>query len=167
MRIDERRIHQLFEIGIILKGVHALVECVGGVLLYFVSTRAITRWVDLVTRPELQVDPRDYIATHLAAAVHHLTAGTVSFYAFYLLGHGLINMALVIGLLRTKLWAYPASLLAIMAFIAYQIYRYSYTQSFGLILLTLFDLVVVALIWHEWRIVRRHFAARMLDAHSS
>jgi len=34
---------------------------------------------------------------------------------------------------------------------AYRLYRYSYTQSFGLILLTIFDLVVVVMIWHERR----------------
>ena len=43
-------------------------------------------------------------------------------------------------------------------FVLYQLYRYSYTQSFGLIVLTVFDIFVIILIWHEWRILRRHFA---------
>jgi uncharacterized membrane protein len=38
----------------------------------------------------------------------------------------------------------------------YQVYRYSYTHSFGLLVLTVFDAVVMVLIWHEWRIVRQH-----------
>jgi uncharacterized membrane protein len=65
-------------------------------------------------------------------------------------------MVLVAGLLRNKLWAYPASLVVLGAFIAYQIYRYTYTQAFGLIALTVFDSIVMALIWHEYRLVRRH-----------
>jgi uncharacterized membrane protein len=50
-------------------------------------------------------------------------------YAFYLLSHGLVKVLLVAGLLREKLWAYPASLIVLSAFIAYQTYRYSSTHS--------------------------------------
>jgi uncharacterized membrane protein len=84
----------------------------------------------------------------------HLSVGTETFYAFYLLSHGLVNVALVIGLLRGRLWAYPVSLAVLVAFIAYQGYRYSYTHSIGLMVLTAFDIVIIWLIWHEWRLLR-------------
>ena len=41
-------------------------------------------------------------------------------------------------------------------FIVYQLYRFSYTHGFGLIVLTIFDVFVMGLIWHEYRLVRRH-----------
>jgi hypothetical protein len=41
-------------------------------------------------------------------------------------------------------------------FIVYQLYRFSYTHGFGLIVLTVFDVFVIGLIWHEYRLVRRH-----------
>jgi uncharacterized membrane protein len=63
---------------------------------------------------------------------------------------------LVIGLLRNKLWAYPVSLVALGLFIVYQLYRFSYTHGIGLIILTIFDIIVIALIYHEYRLVRRH-----------
>jgi uncharacterized membrane protein len=154
--LDEHRIHQAFLIGVILKGLHALVECVGGIALYLVSTQTIAHWVDVLTQEELTEDPRDFVATHLLSAAQHLSVGTQSFYAFYLLSHGLVKVLLVAGLLKEKLWAYPASLVVMAGFIAYQLYRYSYTQSFGLIALTVFDLVIIALIWHEWRFLRAH-----------
>lgn len=47
--------------------------------------------------------------------------------------------------------AYPASLVVMTLFIAYQVYRYTYTHGIGLIFLTLFDLVVMWLVWHEYR----------------
>ena len=84
------------------------------------------------------------------------SAQTHHFYAFYLLSHGLVKGALVIGLLRQKLWAYPASFVVFGAFIAYQLYRYSYTHEFSLILLSLLDLFVIALAIHEYRLLRRH-----------
>ena len=81
---------------------------------------------------------------------------TQHFYAFYLLSHGIVKLALVVGLLMGRLWAYPASLAVMTLFIAYQLYRFTFTHSPGLIVLTVFDLVVIALIWHEYRLIRHH-----------
>jgi len=36
--MNERRIHRIFEISILLKGAHAVIECIGGLVLAFVST---------------------------------------------------------------------------------------------------------------------------------
>ena len=58
-----------------------------------------------------------------------------------------------IGLLREKLWAYPASFVVFGAFIAYQLYRYSFTHEISLILLSIFDLFVIALAVHEYRLL--------------
>lgn len=156
MRVSEHRIHQIFTVSVVLKGLHALTEIVGGFFFYVVSSQSILSIVNFLTQEELTEDPRDFVATHLLNAAQHLTGATQSFYAFYLIGHGLIKVLLVAGLLRQKLIAYPLSLAALGAFIAYQLYRYSYTQSLGLILLTIFDLIVAVLVWHEWRLLRKH-----------
>ncbi|TGS48627.1 MULTISPECIES: DUF2127 domain-containing protein [unclassified Mesorhizobium] len=157
--MNEQRVHQIFEVSLLLKGAHALIECVGGLLLAFVSTSTIVSLVNRLTQEELVEDPHDFIAGHLMNAANHFSVGTQHFYAFYLLSHGLIKIALVVGLLRGKLWAYPASLVALLLFIVYQLYRFSYTRSAGLIVLTIFDLIVIWLIWHEYRLVRRHKVA--------
>jgi len=154
-RIDEHRIHQIFKVSLWLKGAHALIECIGGILLYVVTTDTIASWVNALTAEELIEDPNDFIAGHLSRMASHFSIASKEFYAFYLLSHGLIKLALVVGLLRGKLWSYPASLAALGLFMVYQVYRYSYTQSFGLLVLTVFDAVVMVLIWHEWRIVRQ------------
>jgi uncharacterized membrane protein len=36
-------------------------------------------------------------------------------------------------------------------FIAYQLYRYTHTHSLALIALTVFDAIVIWLVWLEWR----------------
>jgi uncharacterized membrane protein len=154
--IDERRIHQIFEVSVWLKGAHALIECLGGVLLYAVTTATIASWVNAFTQDELIEDPNDFIAGYLSQAASHFSVASKEFYAFYLLSHGLIKLLLVVGLLRGKLWSYPASLVALGAFMIYQVYRYSYTHSPGLLVLTVFDAVVMVLIWHEWKIARQH-----------
>ena len=154
--MNEKRIHQIFEISVLLKGAHALIECIGGVALALVSTEYIRGLVNSVTQDELIEDPKDFLAGHFLAYAHDFTVSTQNFYAFYLLSHGVVKLALVIGLLRNKLWAYPASLAALALFILYQLYRYSYTHGIGLIVLTVFDVFVMWLIWHEYRLARRH-----------
>jgi uncharacterized membrane protein len=133
----------------------ARIEIVGGLALYLVTTETVATLVKIVTQEELIADPNDYVASHLLAMAQHFSVASKSFYAFYLLSHGVIKLLLVIGLLRNQLWSYPASLIALAAFIIYQLYRFSYTHSVGLIALTLFDFLVIALIWHEWRIQGR------------
>ena len=154
--MQERRIHQLFEVSVLLKGAHALIECVGGVVLAFVSTAQIVALVQRVTQDELVEQPHDFIASHLLAWAQGFSVQTQHFYAFYLLSHGLVKIALVAGLLARRLWAYPASLVVLAGFIGYQLYRYSFTHSVGLIVLTAFDLLVMWLVWHEYQLLRRH-----------
>ena len=153
--MNERNIHRIFKISILLKGAHSVIEIAGGLALYLVTTGTIVNLVKLATQEELIEDPNDYVASHLLAMAQHFSVASKSFYAFYLLSHGAIKLLLVIGLLRNQVWSYPASLVAMAAFIVYQLYRFSYTHSLGLIALTVFDLVVIALIWHEWRMQRR------------
>ena len=140
--MQERRVHQIFAVSVSLKGLHALLEIAGGIALYGFSADAIARWLD-------EIDRGGLVARYFDLSEQH-------FYAFYLLSHGLVKVVLVYGLLKEKLWAYPASFVVFGAFIAYQLYRYSFTNDFSLILLSIFDLFVIALAVHEYRLLRKH-----------
>jgi uncharacterized membrane protein len=140
--MQERRIRQVFVTSVLFKGAHALIEIAGGLALYLFSADAIAHWLD-------EIDPHSWIARHFPLSEQH-------FYAFYLLSHGLVKLVLVFGLLRERLWAYPASFAVFGAFIAYQLYRYSFTHEIALILLSIFDLFVIALAVHEYRLLRKH-----------
>lgn len=155
MMLAERNVHRVFEISVLLKGAHAVVECLGGLVLALVSADWVASTINRLTQEELIEDPHDFLATHLVAFAGQFSVTTKNFYAFYLLSHGIVKLALVAGLLRGKLWAYPASLVVLGLFIAYQAYRYSYTHSLGLVVLSLFDILVMVLVWHEYRIVRQ------------
>jgi uncharacterized membrane protein len=140
--MQERHVHQIFVVSVTLKGLHALIEIIGGLALYIFSADAIARWLGEINRG-------GWLARHFPLSEQH-------FYALYLLSHGLVKGAVVIGLLKDRLWAYPACLAVFSAFIAYQLYRYSYTHDIALILLSIFDLFVIYLAVHEYRLLRRH-----------
>jgi uncharacterized membrane protein len=154
--MQEKRIHQIFVVSVLFKGVHALIEIVGGIALYLVSTATIVGTIQRYSYDELIEDKDDWVATHLLQFAQTFSVAEHHFYAFYLLSHGLIKSVLVIGLLRERLWAYPASFAVFGAFIAYQLYRYSFTGDIGLILLSIFDAFVIYLAVHEYRLLRRH-----------
>jgi uncharacterized membrane protein len=154
--MNERRVHQVFQISILLKGVHAVIECVAGLVLALIQTSTIVKVANAVTQDELIEDPNDFVARHLLALAQNFSVQTKHFYSFYLLSHGAVKLLLIIGLLKGRLWSYPASLIVLALFILYQLYRFSYTHGAGLIVLTVFDIFVMGLIWHEYGLVSRH-----------
>ncbi|HLO20899.1 MAG TPA: DUF2127 domain-containing protein [Sphingomicrobium sp.] len=154
--MQEKRIHQVFAISVSLKGLHAIMEMVGGMALYLTSAATILDWIDRFTADEISRDPNDWIATHLIKFGQTFSVAEHDFFAFYLLSHGIVKIVLVYGLLKEKMWAYPASFVVFGAFIAYQLYRYSFTHELALILLSIFDIFVIALAVHEYRLLRHH-----------
>ncbi|HEV2593915.1 MAG TPA: DUF2127 domain-containing protein [Sphingomicrobium sp.] len=134
----EKHIHQIFVVSLAAKGGHALIEIAGGLALYLLGAATIA---DLIR-------PHEWVA-------HHFRPSEQYFYAFYLLSHGVVKGVLVFYLLREKLWAYPASIAVFGLFILYQLYRYSFTHDVGLILLSIFDLFVIYLALHEYRLLRK------------
>jgi uncharacterized membrane protein len=141
----------VFEVGIVLKGLNGLLELVGGVLLLVVSPASIKGVVQTLIEGELSEDPHDLIATRLLHTAGGVTAAGLTFGAVYLLVHGVVKVTLVIALLRNKLWAYLWMIAALLAFIAYQVYRIILSPSPGLIALTAFDVFIVVLTWREYR----------------
>ncbi len=107
MAWTERRIHRIFELSVLLKGAHAIVECLAGVALALLSTQTILGWVTWLTQHELTDDPSDLVANLLLDMAQGFSVSAKAFYVFYLLSHGIVKLFLVAGLLRNKSWAYP------------------------------------------------------------
>jgi uncharacterized membrane protein len=151
----EATIRRLFHVGLWLKAAHSLVEIVGGLVLYLVSDETIRRFADTLTSHELLEDPRDLVANFVMRSTEQLSGGARHAAALYLLSHGVIKLFLVLMVLRGYRWAYPAFMIALTVLIVYQSYRIALTASPWLIALTVFDLAVLWLTWHEWRFQRR------------
>jgi uncharacterized membrane protein len=146
---------RVFEIGIIGKGLNGAAELVGGLLLLFLTPDRIHHLVASLTQGELSEDPHDFVATHLLHTANGLTGQAVLFGAVYLMAHGTVKVVLVIALLLNKLWAYPWMIIVLVLFIGYQLYRIVLHPTAGLIALTVFDVLIVALTWREYRQQRR------------
>lgn len=156
--LDEKRIHLIFVISLYLKGAFALLEIAGGFLAYFIPKSFVLGVVATLTQSELTEDPRDLVANYLLHAAQHISVATQHFAAIYLLSHGAVKLWLIVGLLRERLWYYPTALIVFGAFIVYQLYRFSFTHYTFLLFLTVIDIIVIVLTWHEFRYLKRHLA---------
>jgi uncharacterized membrane protein len=154
IRILEKDIYRAFIISLYLKAANSVLELIGGTLLLF--TGALTSIVGFLVKNELIEDPNDFVANQIQHLIPYLSGHSQLFGALYLLSHGIIKIFLVINLLRNRLWAYPATIVTLMLFIVYQLYRLSYAYSIFLVFLTLFDILIIILTWHEYGVVKRH-----------
>ena len=149
----EKYLHLFFVWSLIFKGLFAAAEIAAGVAAFMVSQAIVLRIARTITAEELSEDPGDPVANYLLSAAGHFSGSAAHFIAAYLASHGAVKLALIVALLQKRLWAYPVAIAVFGAFIMYQVYRYTVTHSLSLMLLTIVDLVVIILTWHEYRYI--------------
>jgi uncharacterized membrane protein len=150
-----RAVHATFKVGVILKGVDGLVQIASAALLLFLKPGQIRHAVVLLTKHTLSRDPDDRVASYLLHAADQLSMSHQLFASLYLLSHGVVKVLLVWALLKSKLWAYPAAILIFAAFSAYQIYQFVISHSIVMLVLTIVDVIVIALTWAEYSRLRQ------------
>ncbi len=154
----EETIRRIFWVSLVLKAIDSAIEVAGGVALYFITDAFILRMVHALTRSELLEDPRDVVANLLLRSAEALSVDQKKAAAIYLFSHGAIKLFLVIMVLRERMWAYPIFMAALALLIVYQTYQISLGFSLWLTALTVLDIVVLVLTWHEYGLHRRHMA---------
>ncbi len=152
---DKKNLHLAFEISLILKGIFALLEILGGIVAYFITQQFLLNLVLAVTQEELTEDPHDVVAQYLIQSAQDFSISSQHFTTFYLLSHGIIKTFLIAGLLRERLWYYPVAIIVFVLFIVYQLYRFNFTHSVWLLMITLLDIIVIWLTLHEYTYLRQ------------
>lgn len=153
--MKERNIRRLFELTLLLKAADSLLEIASGAVLLIAGRQAISGIAVLLTRGELLEDPNDRVANYILHLAQNLSIADQSFAGFYLLTHGIVKLFLVSAVMLGKRWAYPLFMAALVLLIVYQSYQLTLGLSATLIFLTVLDLAVLGLTWHEYRLVMR------------
>jgi len=152
--IEEKRILTFFRFTVFLKGLNALAEMIGGILILVVNKASIVILMLNLTQNQMSDDPDDLLGTFIVNNIANFSANSQIFFGYYLLSHGIIKIFLVICLLLNKLWAYPLSIVVFSLFIFYEAYRYYFTHSLWLLGLIIFDIIIVWFIWREYKITK-------------
>lgn len=154
-KMDKRQevlIKDVFLAAVAFKIIGAITELVLGLMLVFTDS-AVQFVLDLV-RNQLLDDPDNFFTTHVRAFLMPSHDAQV-FGGIYLLVHGVVKLFLFINLWRGKLWAYPATIAIVSLFIMYEILRGVRHHSLIFLWFTVFDVLLVWLIVHEYRLKRR------------
>ncbi|HEX4104079.1 MAG TPA: DUF2127 domain-containing protein [Candidatus Paceibacterota bacterium] len=154
--VSEKTYHRVFWGGIIIKGLISVGELLLGVLFLFFSYATLFSVAVALTGDELTESPRDPLWNLAVHSFNGFTATPQAIWAFIFLSHGIVKTFMIVGLIKDWLWIYPVSAIVFAAFAAYQIYQYTYAPSFFLIAITVFDVILIGLILHEYRYERRN-----------
>jgi len=147
----EKVVDRIFKLIVVLKGINGILELASGMFFLFAPKTVLSAIFTAFVRRELIEDPNDFLVNFGSAVLQNITPTTKLLSIAYLLFHGSINIFLVIGLLRRKFWTYPAAMVFLFLITFYQTYHLAHLYSWGLCLLTLFDILIIILIWHEYR----------------
>lgn len=154
-----KTIHRFYVLSLAVKGIDAAAEALGGMALLFVNTDAIVGFLRWITSAELLEDPNDWVAQSLLRLAAGLSMNDKTFFALFLAAHGIIKSFIVIGLLRERIWMFPVGLIGLGGFVVYQFYLYAVNGSDWLLVLAAFDLLIMWLVWREWRNKAGHIAS--------
>ena len=154
LEFKEKYIFWIFEYSLLLKAINSIWEIALGV--FVLLDKSLKETLIVLTQNEIVEDPHSFFAPHIQHILLRFSHGTLLFISIYLVGQGIIKIFLIIGILKKKLWAYPVAIYAFFAFVFYQIYRFSHTHAPLLIVFSIFDIITILLIQHEYQRQKKH-----------
>jgi len=143
-----------FKAGLIMKGLFALSEILGGVAALFLHPERAVALISMISERELAEDPTDLIMNYLVRFGQGYSVATQHFLVFFLLAHGVIKLTAIVLLWKKIRWAYPVSAIIFTAFVVYQVYHFIVSQSFFLIYVTVVDIAMIILTMLEYKRTR-------------
>jgi uncharacterized membrane protein len=148
---DFFQVHKLFILGLVIKGANGLVELAAGFLLYFLAATNVSNFIYSITSHELFEDPNDFVANILIKSADNFSISAKNFLVLFLIIHGVVKLFLVVQLFKKKIWSYPVAIFLFTLFLFYQSYRVLISFSWLMLILSIIDLFVIALIILEYR----------------
>ncbi len=147
---ETKTLHNFFEIGIFIKFINGIFEIIAGMILFFVSSKQIIAFFQMIFQHELTHDPGDFVASIIIGSVNHLSVKAKLFGVIYLIAHGIVNVGLFSLLSSRKLWAYPLAGFALIFIGLYEISIFFRTHSYVLFSLIIVDLIIILLLRFEY-----------------
>lgn len=147
---------RLYLLTVVVKGFDGLAEFLAGLAL-LIAPQWLHILLDYISG-EAGESSHQFIrnlAEYIAHVDTDITKGGLTVVILFLLTHGIVKLALVYALLRKLLWAYPYALGVLVLFLIYQIYVGIVQPSLGMTVFILLDVIIVWVVWGEWRELRR------------
>jgi uncharacterized membrane protein len=149
-----RWLHWIFEASLLIKGLLAFGEMMGGLGLWLTPNLTILHFVGWLTRHQLTQNPGEDMAVWAKHLADSFPMELQHFYAVYMLFHGTLKFTMVLMLAWRIVWAYPLAMAVLAGFVVYQMTEFALHGGFVLLLLSMFDSIMIVLVWREYQILR-------------
>jgi uncharacterized membrane protein len=148
--------HKIFQLGLILKGINAIVELGSSLLLFLFPLQKLRGIVAGISRLAGGPWLRREWPIIFYRLERWIAPDTKTFFSWFFLSHGAVKAFIVVCLFCGWRWAYPLGISVFSAFIAYQVFEIAKGQhSLLYLVLTILDIFVIYLTTNEWRHANR------------
>lgn len=154
LKIRKEFLHDIFLIGIFIKGIDGILELIAGIILLITKSNFISNFVQRIFQHELFEDPKDLIANYFVQTSTNISVSLLLFVAIYLIIHGIIKIGIFLGLWYKQAWAYPIAAIVLSLFVIYQSIRLFSNHSIILLFLILVDISIIILLRFEYKRVK-------------
>lgn len=146
---------RIYKIGVALKGFDGLVEFIAGLAL-LISPRLVHIALSSLAAEvgEHHAHTFKFIAEYIGHLDDNLARSGLTFLIVFLISHGVLKLVLVYCLLREYVRVYPYALAILVGFLVYQLYVFIKLPTIGMGIFTLLDIIIIYLVWGEWRELR-------------
>lgn len=141
----------IFNLGLAIKAIDAIFECILGFLLMILNHEKLNQIIHFIAIPELKEDPRDIVINYLIRLGQNFSIESQQMVAIYTLFHGVTKLVVIRLLWKKKLWSYPIAIIVFGFFSAYEIYNFAHSPSVILLLFILIDITMIIVILLEYK----------------
>lgn len=141
----------VFLVGVLLKTLDGLVELAAGIPALFISKIQLVALAHAATSGELAEDPHDLIANLVLHESGKLSQSALLIGGLYLVIHGAVKIVIVIALFLGSRHIYPWAIGALTVLLIIQVADLAAKFSFGVLALTVLDIIIIWVTLREWR----------------
>jgi len=146
--LRKRATDLIFDVGLAIKGIDAMFEVIGGILL--TMPVRLARYILVLSQHELYRH-HEVLSGRLDRLAATVTVHAHLYAALYLIVHGGAKVILILAIVKGKRWGYVGLMAVLSAFVLFEAVRALSALEVLTGALALFDVLVVIVIWKEYK----------------
>jgi uncharacterized membrane protein len=151
---------RIFDVTLVIKGIAAVIDLVAATVIFTTGNEIVVRFFAKITTFATHFEGDGFASKILNYQAHALTTTDVWLITGYFAIHGIINIVIVEGIWFRRQWAYSRAMRILLFFFVYQSIRLFFVFSYWLFVITLYDLVVMLLLYNEYRYAEKEKRAQ-------
>jgi uncharacterized membrane protein len=142
---------RIFDVTLLVKGFAAVIDLGAAAIIFTTHNEIVVLFFAKVTTFMTDFEGDGFLSRYMSIQPGAISTFDIWFITGYLVFHGVLNLILVEGIWFRRQWAYTKAMRILLFFFAYQCIRLLFVWSYWLFIVTLYDFIVIALLYNEYR----------------